>query len=85
MFTRQEAIPDRTVLSCGAAGVASFKAFMNSISQQYGMVFTDNSGATEAELRTIYPKGIVPHPTLNIDADRDRDFSFVIRPNRFLT
>ena len=61
----------------GPQEIGSFTSFMDSIAQDYQMEFTDRSGATEAELNAMANgKTPVAHPTANIGADRNGEFSF---------
>ncbi|RUN77177.1 hypothetical protein EJC47_06695 [Sphingomonas sp. TF3] len=71
--------PFRTVQLCLASPqeVPAFVNVMNAIAQQHQMEFTDRSGQTEAELRSIKNKYVqIAHPHVNIGADRNGDFSF---------
>ena len=71
--------PFRTVQLClaGPQEVPAFVSFMNAIAQKHQMEFTDRSGQTEAELRSISNKNLsVAHPHVNIGADRNGDFNF---------
>jgi hypothetical protein len=71
--------PFRMVQFClaGPQEIGSFTSFMDSIAQDYQMEFTDRSAATEAELTAIpNAKTSVAHPTVNIGADRNGEFSF---------
>jgi hypothetical protein len=60
----------------GPQEMGFFTSFMDSIAQEYQMEFTDRSGATEAELHEVGKNSPVTHPTLNIGADRNGEFSF---------
>jgi len=71
--------PFRTVQLClaGPQEVPAFVSFMNAIAQQHQMEFTDRSGQTEAELRSIGNENVpIAHPHVNIGADRNGAFSF---------
>ena len=71
-------LPSRMVQFClqGPEEMASFTSFMDSIAQEYRMEFSDGSGETEAELLQMNGKTSIPHPYLNIGADRNGDFGF---------
>jgi hypothetical protein len=61
----------------GPEEVPAFTSFMDGIAQSYQMEFTDRSGQAEAELRSIdNPNVSVPHPLVNIGADRAGEFTF---------
>ena len=69
----------RTVQIClaGPEEVPAFVSLMDQIAQANQMTFTNRSGATEAELRSIGNANVpVAHPHVNIGADRSGDFSF---------
>lgn len=71
--------PFRTVQLClaGPQEVPAFVNVMNAIAQRHQMEFTDRSGQTEAELRSINNTNLqIAHPHVNIGADRNGDFNF---------
>jgi hypothetical protein len=72
--------PSRTVQLClaGPQEIPVFVSFMNAIAQQHQLEFTDRSGQTEAELRSINNNNLlIAHPHVNIGANRNGEFSFI--------
>lgn len=73
--------PFRLVQIClaGVEEIPAFTGFMNEISQEYQMVFTDRSGQTGDELRSLASdnKNVpVNDRAVNIGAERGDEFSF---------
>lgn len=71
--------PFRTVQLCLASPqeIPAFVNVMNAIAQRHQMKFTDRSGQTEAELRSINIENVqIAHPHVNIGADQNGDFNF---------
>lgn len=71
--------PFRMVQLClsGPQEIPVFVGVMDAIAQEHQMEFTDRSGATEAELRSIGNENVpVAHPHVNIGAEHAGDFSF---------